>query len=162
MPDPVTRRPRRIRPAWVDVAISALNGAVGDALQARGNGLAIAMAFHDADGPLLEPHVLTAALPAPTEKLCILVHGLGVNERYWRYREDPTLDYGWLLQRDLGFTPFYLRYNTGLHISQNGRGLAALLEQLLGAYPRPVEELTLIGHSMGALVLRSAWPVSFR
>jgi triacylglycerol lipase len=157
MPDPGTRRPRRIRPAWVDLAISALNGAVGDALHARGNGLAIAMAFHDTDGPLaLEPDALAAALPAPTGKLCILVHGLCVNERVWRYREDPTLDYGRLLQRDLGFTPFYLRYNTGLHISQNGRRLAALLEQLFRAYPRPVEELTLIGHSMGGLVLRSA------
>jgi triacylglycerol lipase len=157
MPDPGTRPPRRIRPAWVDLAISALNGAVGDALHARGNGLAIAMAFHDTDAPLaLEPDALAAALPAPTGKLCILVHGLCVNERVWRYREDPTLDYGRLLQRDLGFTPFYLRYNTGLHISQNGRRLAALLEQLFRAYPRPVEELTLIGHSMGGLVLRSA------
>jgi hypothetical protein len=88
MPDPGTRRPRRIRPAWVDLAISALNGAVGDALHARGNGLAIAMAFHDTDGPLaLEPDALAAALPAPTGKLCILVHGLCVNERVWRYRE---------------------------------------------------------------------------
>lgn len=157
MPDPATGRQRRIRPAWVDVAISALNGAVGDTLQARGNGLAIPMAFHDAGGAVtLEPDALTAALPAPTGKLCILVHGLGVNERCWRYREDPTLDYGRLLQRDMGFTPFYLRYNTGLHISQNGRRLAALLEQLLRAYPRPVQELTLIGHSMGGLVLRSA------
>jgi hypothetical protein len=60
MPDPATRRPRGIRPAWVDAAISALNGAVGDALHARGN---------------LEPDALTAALPAPTEKLCIRVHG---------------------------------------------------------------------------------------
>jgi triacylglycerol lipase len=157
MPEPATQRSQRARAAWIDGAISALNGAVGDTLHARGNGLEIAMAFHDADGPLaLEAGVLAAMVPAPTGKLSILVHGLGVNERFWRYREDPTLDYGRLLHRDLGFTPFYLRYNTGLHISQNGRRLAALLEQLLHAYPRRVEDLTLIGHSMGGLVLRSA------
>ena len=50
----------------------------------------------------------------------------------------------------------YLRYNTGLHVSQNGRELAAQLEQLVAHWPVPVTALTLVGYSMGGLVARSA------
>jgi pimeloyl-ACP methyl ester carboxylesterase len=69
---------------------------------------------------------------------------------------DKEANYGQFLARDLGFTPLFLRYNTGRHISENGRALAALLEQLLDAYPLPLTEIALIGHSMGGLVVRSA------
>ena len=37
--------------------------------------------------------------------------------------------YGARLARDLGVTPVYVRYNTGRHISENGRSLAELLER---------------------------------
>ena len=57
---------------------------------------------------------------------------------------------------ELGCTPLYLRYNTGRHISTNGQEFAQLLEQLCEAWPVPVESLSLIGHSMGGLVIRSA------
>ena len=58
--------------------------------------------------------------------------------------------------RDLGFTPVYLRYNTGLHISDNGQQLADMLAQLQLLWPGPIDELALVGHSMGGLVVRSA------
>jgi pimeloyl-ACP methyl ester carboxylesterase len=50
----------------------------------------------------------------------------------------------------------YLHYNSGLHISTNGRALAAQIEALLGAWPVPVDELAILAHSMGGLVTRSA------
>jgi pimeloyl-ACP methyl ester carboxylesterase len=50
----------------------------------------------------------------------------------------------------------HLRYNTGLRISANGRALAALLEALVTAWPVDVDEVVLVGHSMGGLVARSA------
>jgi pimeloyl-ACP methyl ester carboxylesterase len=50
----------------------------------------------------------------------------------------------------------YLHYNSGLHVSTNGRALSALLEQLVEAWPVPVEELVLLAHSLGGLVARSA------
>jgi pimeloyl-ACP methyl ester carboxylesterase len=50
----------------------------------------------------------------------------------------------------------YLRYNTGLHISENGRSLDTLLGALVEAWPVPVPDVVLIGHSMGGLVARSA------
>ena len=60
------------------------------------------------------------------------------------------------LARDLGFTPIYLRYNSGRHVSENGRDLAALLERLEAEWPAPIEELAIVGYSMGGLVARSA------
>jgi pimeloyl-ACP methyl ester carboxylesterase len=60
------------------------------------------------------------------------------------------------MHHDLGYTPVYLRYNTGLRVSDNGQQLARLLDDLVDAWPLPVEELALIGHSMGGLVTRSA------
>ena len=73
-----------------------------------------------------------------------------------RHHGDPTVTYGSQLQRDLGLTPVYLRYNTGLHISENGRALDALLGALVDAWPVPVQDLVIVGHSMGGLVARSA------
>ena len=64
--------------------------------------------------------------------------------------------YATALERDLGVTPVFVRYNTGRHISDNGRDLAALVEQIVAAWPVPVEEVSLVGHSMGGLVSRSA------
>jgi triacylglycerol esterase/lipase EstA (alpha/beta hydrolase family) len=52
--------------------------------------------------------------------------------------------------------PCTVRYNTGLHISQNGRALAEQLEELVQAWPVPVEEICIVGYSMGGLVARSA------
>jgi pimeloyl-ACP methyl ester carboxylesterase len=147
---------------FVDNAQAALNAVVGDFLAARANGLAISMTFAHAGTPYaLTPESLGAVIAAPTPKLAIFVHGLGCNESSWRIgaegmHGDKDANYGAFLARDLGFTPLYLRYNTGLHISQNGRELAELLDTLVAAYPVPISEITLIGYSMGGLVVRSA------
>ena len=93
------------------------------------------------------------ALPAPSRKLLVLVHGLCMNDRQWTRRGH---DHGQALAQALGFTPLYLHYNSGRHVSQNGRDFAALLQQLLHAWPVPVDELVILGHSMGGLVARSA------
>jgi pimeloyl-ACP methyl ester carboxylesterase len=61
-----------------------------------------------------------------------------------------------MLRRDHGYTPLYIRYNSGLHISDNGRRLSGLLDRVVGEWPIEVEEIALIGHSMGGLVARSA------
>lgn len=64
--------------------------------------------------------------------------------------------FGARLRADCGLTPVYVRYNTGLHVSENGRTLALLLDELVSSWPVPVERLVLVGHSMGGLVVRSA------
>ena len=64
--------------------------------------------------------------------------------------------YGSRLHDDLGYTPVYVRYNSGLHVSDNGRRLSEVLDHVIGGWPVDVEEIVLIGHSMGGLVARSA------
>lgn len=148
--------------AWGGTAQSALNAWIGDFLERRENGLAIDMGFIDrGERVALTPEGLARACEVATGKVCIFVHGLGCSEDSWRLGSlaqygDAEVDYGRLLARDLGYTPLYLRYNTGRHISDNARELAMLLEQLVASYPCEIEELALIGHSMGGLVARGA------
>lgn len=145
--------------AWPERGVSILNGMFGDYLQKRGNDLAIAMSFRHEGQPLeLTEAGLRGAHPSLTGRLCVLVHGLCCNESVWTFpgSATPGSSYGSRLRRDLGYTPFYIRYNTGLPIAQNGEHLANLLNGLVAAYPLPVEEIALIGHSMGGLLMRSA------
>jgi triacylglycerol lipase len=139
----------------LELVIGVLNGALGDYLQRTGNGLATQMALvHEGKPVPLTRQALSAAYPEATGRIAVLVHGLMCIESVWRMPGGET--YGSLLARDLGYTPAFIRYNTGLHVSENGEALDALLGRLVAAYPVPVEELLLIGHSMGGLVLRSA------
>jgi alpha-beta hydrolase superfamily lysophospholipase len=145
-----TRTPRPQR----DALIAALNGVLGDHLADSGNPLAIDMQLRR-DGRALEldAAALRVAFPEATRRLLVLVHGSCRNDRQWARRGH---DHGAALARDLGYTAVYLHYNTGLHVSANGRAFAALLEQLVAAWPCHVDELVLLAHSMGGLVSRSA------
>jgi pimeloyl-ACP methyl ester carboxylesterase len=133
---------------------AALNGVLGDHLASTSNPLAIPMRLRRDGRPLtLEAPALAAAIPKPSGSLLVLVHGLCMSDLQW---SRTGHDHGAALERDLGYTTLYLHYNSGLHVSTNGRKLARLLETLRKAWPVPVTELTLIGHSMGGLVCRSA------
>jgi pimeloyl-ACP methyl ester carboxylesterase len=134
--------------------LAALNGVLGDYLAASNNPLAITMALRR-DGIALpaERAPLAAAIPQAGGKLVVLLHGLCMNDLQWMRKGH---DHGAALARDLEYTPVYLHYNSGLHISTNGRAFAELLETLVQRWPVPLTELVLIGHSMGGLVARSA------
>ena len=139
----------------LELAIAVLNGAVGDHLARTGNGLATPMTLASGGLPLpLEREALRRALPSPTGRVALLVHGLMSSEDVWLQQGGG--DYGSQLQRDLGITPLYLRYNTGLPIADNGSALDALLGRLIAVYPGVIEELIPIGYSMGGLLVRSA------
>ncbi len=148
--------PDSARPVEAEIrTIAALNGAFGDHLEARGNALAIPMSLTTPNHQLeLNPEALTSAVPQAGPHLVILVHGLSMSELCWRRNASSCM--GSRLQDERGYTPLYLRYNSGRHISTNGREFAKLLEQLCEAWPVPVESLSLIGHSMGGLLIRSA------
>jgi len=134
--------------------VAALNGVLGDHLAATANPLATAMAFRSAGRRLtLQASALGGDLPGAGGRLLVLLHGLCMSDLQWRRSGH---DHGAALARDLGFTPLYLHYNSGLHISLNGRALALQLEHLLEQWPHRVERLALLGHSMGGLLARSA------
>jgi pimeloyl-ACP methyl ester carboxylesterase len=141
--------------------LSILNAVVGDYLRRRANPLQIELALYHGGRPLAcEREAIAGAHAAASERLCVLVHGLAVNERVWSFPGEPDRSYGTSLQRDLGYTPFQVRYNTGLHVSENGALLAQLLDALVRQHPVEVRELVLVGHSMGGLVVRSACEVA--
>jgi pimeloyl-ACP methyl ester carboxylesterase len=116
-----------------EAVLAALNGVLGDYLAETGNPLAIAMRLHR-----------TETETAPKPKVLVLVHGSSMNRNAWQ------------VARDLGYTPVHLDYNSGLHVSTNGRAFDALLEKLVAEWPVPVETIAIVAHSMGGLVTRSA------
>ena len=137
-----------------EAVVAALNGVLGDYLAATANPLATPMALRRGGRPLvLEREALAAAVPQAGGRLLVLIHGLCMNDLQWR-RDGH--DHGAELAQALGWTPVYLHYNSGLHISINGRQLARELDRLVDQWPRPLERLALLGHSMGGLVARSA------
>ena len=143
----------RSRPA-MEAALAALNGVVGDHLAATGNPLAIPMRLRRDGVPLeLGRSSLAAAIPGAGPRILVLVHGSCMNDLLWNRR---GRDLGAALASELGYTAVYLHYDSGLHVSTNGRELASLLERLVAAWPVPVAELSIVAHSMGGLVSRSA------
>ncbi|BBX44982.1 permease [Mycobacterium cookii] len=144
----------------VAAAIAAVNGIYGDELADRENPLAGAMVVrHDGESIALTADSLAAAFPAATNRVAVFVHGWCMTEQAWsRPPRDggDSRSYADRLRAELGYTPIMLRYNTGLHISVNGRTLAEILDLLHDQWPVPVTEVVLVGHSMGGLVVRSA------
>lgn len=139
-----------------EAVLAALNGVMGDHLVATHNPLATPMTLRwggavlNGDTP---PHNLQA-----TGKVLLLIHGLCMNDLQWHtHHQGKVVDHGQALAAALGYTPVYLRYNSGLHTSENGHALAEQLEQLLSHWPTPVEELAVVAHSMGGLLVRSAF-----
>jgi hypothetical protein len=137
--------------------LGAINGAWGDRLHGRGSPLATSMELRCGGREVeLSRDGLVRAFPGATRRWAVFVHGLGETDDAWRIHAARHIPYGDRLRSERGYTPLYVRFNTGRHISHNGRALAELLERLRLAWPVEVSEIALIGHSMGGLVSRSA------
>jgi hypothetical protein len=144
------------------VVVGAINGAWGDRLAVADNPLALTMTVRQGrhDVPI-SAEGLARAFPDASGDVTVWLHGLCETEQAWWLGAadawgDPRSSHGRRLQEMIGATPVYIRYNTGRHISDNGEDLCDLLGRLVELWPVPVTSLTLVGHSMGGLVVRSA------
>ncbi|ALW85586.1 hypothetical protein AUC43_11085 [Hymenobacter sedentarius] len=136
--------------------LPVLNGALGDQLAARYDARAIKMSFRQAERDVAVPDL---RLTQPHQKTVIFLHGLMGDELIWQagFQDAPdTRRYGPRLAAEAHIRPLYLRFNSGLHLSENGRELNRLLTELVETYPDAIGELVLVGHSMGGLIIRSA------
>lgn len=115
-----------------EAVLAVLNGVLGDYLAETRNPLAIEMRLRCAEGP------------PPKSRIVVFVHGSSMSRHAWQ------------AARDLGYTPVQLDYNSGLHVSTNGRAFDALLETLVAEWPVPVDAIAIVAHSMGGLLARSA------
>ncbi len=139
------------------VALATLNAFAGDRLGPDLAPLAIRMAVRvDGSDIELAPQQVRDAFGDATPKLAVFLHGLAETENSWLRQASRSESYGRRLQAEFGYTPVYVRYNTGRHVSDSGHDLARLLDELTAAWPGPVREILLVGHSMGGLVIRSA------
>jgi pimeloyl-ACP methyl ester carboxylesterase len=145
-----------------NLAVCALNAAIGDRLGNGNSALAIQMALRSGGHDIqIRRDQLEVTYTTITPKLAVFLHGLGETEDSWKihaaeFYQDSSVTYGSRLAAGSGYTPLYLRYNSGLHISDNGKRLAKLLDSVVSAWPVPVEEIVIVAHSMGGLVARSA------
>ena len=149
-----------LHPLWESQRGSGIqaffNGLWGDELDRQGSNLSIELSLRGPDGDVIRPDkaVLTEAFPHARGRLVVLLHGLGDTERAWhRTEQKDTLPRTLTIE---SFTPLMIRYNSGLEIAKNGELLSNFIEQLVAAWPVPVDEISLIGHSMGGLVARNA------
>lgn len=136
-----------------EIWIAALNGVIGDHLEASGNPLALDMTLRY-KGRRLAPEdpLLAGRLGGTGDHLLLLVHGLCMADVFWHRNGHH---HGRYLAGAAGVTPLGVAYNTGRHIAANGRDLAALIDRLVAHWPGPLRRISLIGYSMGGLVVRA-------
>jgi len=146
--------------------LAVVNGVIGDHLHDSDNPLAIRSSLRQHgrslnidDAAQLSADLATAAVPS--SKIMLFIHGLCMHDQHWTPgRTDATTESAPApaeqLAARLGHTAVYLHYNSGRHISSNGRELAERLDTLVSHWPVPVTEVCIIGHSMGGLIARSA------
>ncbi|OQY43693.1 MAG: hypothetical protein B6242_14180 [Anaerolineaceae bacterium 4572_78] len=135
-----------------EAVLSILNGVLGDYLVANNNPLAIPMQFCH-DGKPLNEQALSEMIQQSNGRLAIMVHGACMNDLQWNRHGH---NHGVALSHDMGLMPIYVHYNTGLHISENGRIFSDLLETIINLSSQTIT-LFIIAHSMGGLVSRSAY-----
>ena len=141
------------------LALGALSGITGDRVERDHPPLAPVMGVRAGGRAVAaEPRALAAAFPGAGPRVAVFVHGLCETEAAWRMFAPPEgpATYGDRLRADFGHTPVYVRYNSGLAVRENGRRLADLLDAVVAGWPVAVEDVLVMGHSLGGLVAMQA------
>lgn len=141
------------RTVYGSALLAALQGLIGDDLEQTRPILAAPMTFR-IDGAPVRAELVGARVQRPSAHVVVFLHGLVESEHAWRLGGGPT--YAERLEGDIGCTALQVRYNSGLHISENAAQLSELMRCLVERWPVPIERVSLVGHSMGGLVARGA------
>lgn len=145
------------KPQWQTYASAIASGVLGDWLSERKNPLAVRTGLYQHGRPVvLERGHLSQVWPHATSRIALFVHGLTELESIWDYPRQPGVSYASLLAEEFGITPLFLRYNSGQAIPESGQQLDLILRRLAEHWPVALEEINLVGHSMGGLVIRAA------
>lgn len=144
--------------------VTALNGLVGEQIDDRAPALSFDLSLrHDGHDVLPERGDLALAFPDACDSLLVFVHGLCENENYWNRSARPARlpeeeqpgSYGTRLAAD-GWTPLYIRANTGASVRESGVAMHAMMARIVENWPVGVRRIALVGHSMGGLIIRAA------
>ena len=155
----IVGRRSTLRPIWATrsgtYVQSIFNGVWGDKFDHDRSPFRIQLGLRDRDGAALPitPESLQRRYRDASSRLVVMLHGFGETERCWVSDDAAGLVAG--LEAD-GFSPLFVRYNSGRAVSENGAALAVLLEAVKSAWPTAVSEVALVGHSMGGLLARSS------
>jgi len=168
--DTIDKIKEKLKSTWEDIkqqvtelkddshhTVPILNGLMGDTMAEKGNNALINMSFRfksrDVEVENLKDHF---DFTKYNGKVVLVIHGLMNDESIWQSEaNEKTQRLGSLLEKEDKANFLYIRYNTGLHISENGRTFSDLIQQFINKYPS-ANELVIISHSMGGLVTRSA------
>lgn len=134
-----------------EAILSALNGVIGDHLEETKNPLAIHMEIRMSGKPITSLNQIMK-VTSTSRKVLLLIHGSCMNDLQWNRQGH---DHGAVLAKELGYQPIYLHYNSGRHVSENGKELSQLLESVFKDLSMEIE-LMILAHSMGGLLTRSA------
>lgn len=179
----ISNNSKAITHKWSHLGRSFLNSMIGEYLEQENNPLAIRMGFYHHYKRLTLDASLPRQLNFPiSNKVVVFVHGLSDTETIWDYPDisspsnnviddyiDASLNtsigmskenYGRKLHQQFGYTPLFIRYNTGLSPERNGREFYVQLNKLFNNYPMQIDELTLIGFNMGGLLIKNAQSVA--
>ena len=138
--------------------VATVNGLIGDELRMVDDPQAIVMAVRkDGDDIPVSPWPIGESFRDATSHIVLFLHGLCESDESWSLGDRSTgSTYAQRIKDDTDGTPVFIRYNTGLRVSENGKHLDWLIRQLVASWPADVTRITLVGHSMGGLVVRAA------
>ncbi len=162
-----------------EAIVAALNGVMGDHLDRHNNPLALKMRLRfeldratDSKTSIKSARKNSAeSNSSPKTKYLLVIHGLCMNDLQWHGEnkldsadaaETQLISHAHALADAFAYTPIFLHYNSGKHIAENAEELSQQLTQWIANSSIQVSEISVLAHSMGGLLIRSALQIAMQ